>query len=89
MFINFKIKKITIIETNYYGSTGSKPSSIAREYTDLDKILIKENIRFIWITDGLGWKKMQNPLGKTINDNKYVINLAMLKNGILIDIFID
>ena len=84
-----KSDKLTIIETNYYGSTGSKPSSIAREYTDLDKILIKENIRFIWVTDGLGWKKMQNPLGKTINENKYVINLTMLKNGILNDIFKD
>lgn len=80
-------KKLTIIETNYYGSTGSKPSSIAREYIDLEKILIKENIRFIWVTDGLGWKKMQNPLGKTINENKHVINLTMLKNGVLDDIF--
>lgn len=78
-----KKNKLTLIEVNYYSSTGSKPSSIAREYIDLSKILKDEGVRFIWVTDGLGWKKMKNPLEKTINESDYVVNLNMLKNDIL------
>ena len=54
---------------------------------DLNKILKREQIRFIWVTDGLGWKKMQNPLGKTIDETDYVVNLKMLKDNILNKIF--
>jgi type II restriction enzyme len=78
--------KLTLVEVNYYSSTGSKPSSIAREYIDLSNILKTEGIRFIWVTDGYGWIKMKNPLEKTINESDYVVNLEMLKNGILDEI---
>lgn len=79
-------KNIIIIETNYYTSTGSKPSSIAREYIDLGNILKKENVKFVWATDGYGWRKMKNPLEKSVNEMDYVINLNMLKNGVLEEI---
>lgn len=84
---NKKNNRLVIIETNYYSSTGSKPSSIAREYIDLHNILKKENITFMWITDGVGWRKMKNPLEKTINEIDYVVNLKILKNGVLKEIF--
>lgn len=83
---NKKKDKLTLVEVNFYSSTGSKPSSIAREYIDLNNILKSEGIQFVWITDGAGWKKMQNPLEKTINESDYVVNLNMLKNGILDEI---
>lgn len=79
--------KLTLVEVNYYSSTGSKPSSISREYIDLNNILKKEGIRFIWVTDGVGWKKMKNPLEKTIREIDYVSNLQMLKENVLEDIF--
>ena len=82
---NTENKKLYIFEVNYYSSSGSKPNSIAREYSDLYTLLKNQNIEFIWITDGQGWLKMLNALEQTISHNKYVINLDMLKNGILED----
>jgi len=79
-------KKLFIFEVNYYSSSGSKPNSIAREYIDLYKLLQKQNIEFVWITDGHGWYKMLNALEQTVKNNKFVINLDMLKNGILDEI---
>lgn len=83
---NHHINKLYIFEVNYYSSQGSKPNSIAREYSDLFDLLKKQNIEFIWITDGQGWLKMLNALEQTVNHNDYVINLDMLKNGILEEI---
>jgi len=78
-----KTKQLFIFEVNYYSSSGSKPNSIAREYQDLYDLLKKQNIEFIWITDGKGWHKMLNALEQTSEHNEYVINIDMLKNGIL------
>jgi type II restriction enzyme len=83
---NTKKNKLYIFEVNYYSSTGSKPNSIAREYSDLFVLLKNQNIEFIWITDGQGWLKMLNALEQTVNHNDNVINLDMLKNGILEEI---
>lgn len=83
-----KKKKLYIFEVNYYSSRGSKPNSIAREYSDLFVLLKNQNIEFVWITDGQGWLKMLNALEQTVNNNDYVINLDMLKNGILKEICI-
>lgn len=80
---NNKIDKLYIFEVNYYSSQGSKPNSIAREYKDLFDLLKKQNIEFVWITDGQGWLKMLSALEQTVNHNDYVINLDMLKNGVL------
>jgi len=81
-----KKHKLYIFEVNYYSSSGSKPNSIAREYTDLFVLLKSQNIEFVWITDGKGWLKMTNALEQTVEHNDYVINLDMLKNGILEEI---
>lgn len=86
VLFNEKTKKLYIFEVNYYSSTGSKPNSIAREYSELFDLLKKQNIEFIWITDGKGWLKMTNALEQTVNHNDYVVNLDMLKNGILKEI---
>lgn len=81
-----KKHKLYIFEVNYYSSSGSKPNSIAREYTDLFVLLKSQNIEFVWITDGQGWLKMLNALEQTVKHNNYVINLDMIKNGILKEI---
>ncbi len=83
VIFNTITKKLFIFEVNYYGSQGSKPNSIAREYRDLYDLLKKQNIEFVWITDGKGWHKMLNSLEQTVEHNKYVINIEMLKNNIL------
>lgn len=75
--------KIFLIEVNFYGSQGSKLKATAGEYRSLENLLKLQNIDLVWITDGLGWESAKNALEETYNHNKYVINLQLLKNGIL------
>ena len=75
-------KTVVLVETNFYGSGGSKLKSTAGEYRNLFDV-INNKFKFIWITDGLGWKSSSRPLGETFSHNDYVVNLQMLEKGIL------
>lgn len=83
---NQKDKKLYLIEVNYYGGGGSKLKATAGEYQYLNNFLKAQNLSFIWITDGVGWNTALRPLEETFNHNDYVLNLAMLKDGILKEI---
>lgn len=76
-----------IVETNFYGGSGSKIKSTASEYRNLYDAL-GDKYKFIWVTDGLGLKKTSKPLEETFGHNDYVVNLAMLEKGILDEIII-
>jgi type II restriction enzyme len=76
-------KKLYLIEVNYYSSGGSKLKATAGEYKSLYNFLNNQKIDFVWITDGKGWLTALASLEETFNHNDYVINLDMLKNGIL------
>ena len=82
--------KLYLIETNYYGTSGSKLKAVAGEFTNLYRFLKEVNPQhtFIWITDGLGWKKTQKPLREAFDTIDYILNLAMLEKGILEDIIV-
>jgi len=80
---NNKTNKLFLIEVNYYSSGGSKLKATAGEYQYLNDFIKSQNIKFIWITDGKGWLTALNPLEETFKHNDYVININMLKNGIL------
>jgi type II restriction enzyme len=75
-------KELVIFETNFYGGGGSKLKSTAGEYRNLFDVL-KGKYKFVWITDGLGWKSTTKTLRETFDHNDYVFSLAMLENGIL------
>lgn len=77
--------KLYLIETNYYGGGGSKLKSVAGEFTALHNFLKKETPqhRFIWITDGKGWKTSKKPLRESFDRVDYILNLSMIENGIL------
>lgn len=79
-------KEPILIETNFYGGGGSKVKSTAGEYRNLFDTL-KGKYKFIWITDGMGWKKTSKPLRETFNHNNYLFNLNMLEKGILHSFF--
>ncbi|MCF6297989.1 MAG: type II restriction endonuclease [Flavobacteriaceae bacterium] len=83
---NNNTKKIYLIEVNYYSGGGSKLKATAGEYQYLNDFVKSQNIDFIWITDGKGWLTSLNPLEETFNHNDYVINLEMIKNGVLKEI---
>lgn len=75
-------KELIIVETNFYSRGGSKLKSTAGEYRDLFNIL-NGKYKFVWITDGLGWKSTVKPLRETFNHNDYLFNLSMLEKGVL------
>lgn len=82
-FVINKNGKLYLIETNYYGTGGSKLKATAGEYKTLYDVSSKDGHEFIWITDGLGWKTASKPLEETFYHNKYILNLRMLECSIL------
>lgn len=75
-------KELFIFETNFYGGGGSKLKSTAGEYRNLFDVL-DGKYKFIWVTDGFGWKTTQRPLRETFNHNEYIFTLDMIEKSIL------
>ena len=79
--------KLFFLEVNFYNGGGSKLKSTATEYVKMDEYWNAQGIEFIWITDGAGWLKTQKPLREYFDKADYLLNLEMLKNGVLKEIF--
>lgn len=75
--------KLFFIECNFYGGGGSKLKSTATEYVKMNEYWNDQNITFIWVTDGAGWKSTLKPLREYFDKADYLLNLDLLKNGIL------
>jgi len=86
--INTK-KNLYLIETNFYGGAGSKLKSTAGEYRTMHDYWKKDGHKFIWITDGFGWKSTHLPLRETFNHIDTLLNLQMVSKGLLEIIFAD
>ena len=84
-----KKNKLWLIETNYYGGGGSKLKAVAGEFTELSQFVIqsKDDVEFVWVTDGQGWKTAHLPLSEAFGHIVNVFNLNMLKNNYLHDLF--
>ena len=80
---NPKNKKLKLFEVNFYNGGGSKLKAVCGEFKTLYGELKRQNIDFIWITDGLGWNTTLRPLEETYNNNEYVFNLNMIEGGVL------
>ena len=76
------------IETNFYGSGGSKLNETARSYKTLaleaDTI---DGFTFVWFTDGKGWTSARNNLEETFDIMKNIYNINDLENGIIEEVF--
>lgn len=76
------------IETNFYGSGGSKLNETARSYKTLaletDTI---EGFTFVWFTDGKGWTSARNNLEETFDVMEHIYNIKDLENGIITEVF--
>ena len=75
--------KLYFIECNFYGGGGSKLKSTATEYVKMNEYWNAQNIIFIWVTDGAGWKSTLKPLREYFDKADYLLNLEMLKNAVL------
>jgi type II restriction enzyme len=77
------------IETNFYGSGGSKLNETARSYKELSlEAFGIPNFTFIWITDGKGWEKAKNNLRETFDVLPTLFNIHDLENGALLNLIV-
>ena len=67
------------IETNFYGSGGSKLNETARSYKTLawetEEI---DGFTFVWFTDGKGWTSARNNLEETFDVMEHIYNIKDL-----------
>ena len=76
------------IETNFYTGGGSKLNETARSY----KMIAEEaknidGFKFVWITDGGGWKSARKNLKETFLVLDTLYNIQDLENGIFRELF--
>lgn len=77
------------IETNFYGSKGSKLNETSRSYKTLaletDTI---DDFTFVWFTDGKGWTSARHNLEETFDIMEHIYNIKDLESGIIKRIFV-
>lgn len=76
------------IETNFYGSGGSKLNETARSYktlaTEADTI---DGFTFVWFTDGKGWTSARHNLEETFDVMDNIYSIKDLEDGIITEVF--
>lgn len=72
------------IETNFYGSGGSKLNETARSYKTLaletDTI---DGFTFVWFTDGKGWTSARHNLEETFDIMEHIYYIRDLENKVI------
>lgn len=72
------------IETNFYGSGGSKLNETARSYKTLAlEAKMIDGFKFAWFTDGKGWNSARNNLEETFDVLDDVYNINDLESGVI------
>ena len=72
------------IETNFYGSGGSKLNETARSYKTLAlETNTIDGLKFAWFTDGKGWNSARNNLEETFDVMDDIYNINDLESGII------
>ena len=81
-------KKIYAVETNFYGSGGSKPNETARSYkTIANEAKTIPDFEFVWFTDGFGWASAKNNLEETFDVLEHIYCIQDMEAGIMKEIF--
>lgn len=79
---------IYVIETNFYGSGGSKLNETARSYKTLALEAGTINgVTFVWFTDGKGWTSARHNLEETFDVMPHIYSINDLENGIIGEVF--
>lgn len=75
------------IETNFYGSGGSKLNETARSYKTLSlETSDISGFTFVWFTDGKGWASARNNLEETFDVMQHIYNIRDLENGVISEV---
>jgi type II restriction enzyme len=81
-------KKIYAIETNFYGSGGSKLNETARSYKTIAiEAKTIPHFEFVWFTDGFGWASAKNNLEETFDVLEHIYCIQDMEAGIMSKIF--
>lgn len=81
-------KKIYAIETNFYGSGGSKLNETARSYKTIAiEAKTIPNFEFVWFTDGIGWASAKNNLEETFDVLEHIYCINDMETGIMKEVF--
>lgn len=76
--------QIYVIETNFYGTQGSKLNETARSYEHIaNTVATIDGVTFIWCTDGKGWNNAKDNLEETFNELETIYSIDDLENGVL------
>lgn len=87
-FVVNAANKIYAIETNFYGSGGSKLNETARSYKTIAlEAKTIPNFEFVWFTDGLGWASARNNLEETFDVLEHIYCIQDMENGKMKEIF--
>lgn len=79
---------IYLIETNFYGSGGSKLNETARSYkTIATEMKNVKGAKFVWFTDGAGWKSAARNLEETFDVLDDIYSINDMQNGIMTEVF--
>lgn len=79
---------IYAIETNFYGSGGSKLNETARSYKTLAwETETIDGFTFVWFTDGKGWTSARNNLEETFDVMQHIYNIKDLEDGVIGEVF--
>lgn len=66
-----------LIETNFYSKGGSKLNEVARSYTEIGpKVDSCPGFKFVWVTDGVGWRDAENKFKEAYMSIQHVYNLT-------------
>ncbi len=88
-FVVKKSNTVCAIETSFYACGGSKLNETARSYERLALAAEQiEGFKFIWITDGFGWKSARHNLEEAFDTMKHIYNFSDLENDILNQVLI-
>ena len=80
--------QIYAIETNFYGSGGSKLNETARSYKTLaQEVETIDGLTFVWFTDGNGWQSARHNLEETFDVMEHIYCIADMENGVMKKIF--
>lgn len=80
--------QIYVIETNFYGSGGSKLNETARSYKTLaNEIATISGVTFVWFTDGSGWQSARHNLEETFDVMENLYCIKDLENGVIEKVF--
>lgn len=81
-------KMVYGIETNFYGSQGSKLNETARSYKTLAlEANTIQGFTFVWFTDGKGWSKAKHNLEETFDVMEHIYSIQDMENGIMSEVF--